>query len=187
MGKAKLFIDSQNIKRGAKKSLGIIVDFTRVRKILRELCSLSRVDLKPVAICEGIYPEWVERHDKPGIRRLGSVRESVFREMSFLRKQGFETVLKELRYESGRFFQKGVDVQMAVDMVMAVVEFDYDLVIMGSGDEDFIPAMEPVKRRGAELWIAAVGANISGRMIAMADRFVRPDDYKNRIKALRFQ
>ena len=116
--------------------------------------------------------------------------DSVKKEVKFLRKQGFEVATKELRYERykrskrGVFFQKGIDVQMALDMVRAFKDTGYELVIVGSGDEDFIPAIDLLKEESAVVWIAAVGSNISSRMVRMADRFIRLDDYKHRIKAL---
>jgi uncharacterized LabA/DUF88 family protein len=190
MKKAILFLDAQNIKRGARNSLNVIVDFTRLRKLIREQCEVNGYTFVLVKYYEGLYPAWVKTHDDPGIKRLGLVLDSVKKEVTFLRKQGFEVATKELRYERdkrskrGVFFQKGIDVQMALDMVRAFKDIECELVIVGSGDEDFIPAIDLLKEEGAVVWIAAVGSNISSRMVRMAGRFIRLDDYKHRIKAL---
>lgn len=190
MKKAILFLDAQNIKRGARNSLKVIVDFTRLRKLIREQCEVNGYTLVLVKYYEGLYPAWVKTQDDPGIKRLGLVLDTVKKEVTFLRKQGFEVVTKELRYERdkhskrGVFFQKGIDVQMALDMIRAFKDIGCELFIVGSGDEDFIPAIDLLKEEGAVVWIAAVGSNISSRMVRMADRFIRLDGYKHRIKAL---
>ena len=57
MKKTILFIDAQNIKRGARKSLNIIVDFTRLRKLISEQCALEGYTLAQTRYYEGVYPQ----------------------------------------------------------------------------------------------------------------------------------
>jgi len=60
MKKAILFVDAQNIKRGARNSLNVIVDFTRLRKLIREQCEVNGYTPVLVKYYEGLYPTWVK-------------------------------------------------------------------------------------------------------------------------------
>lgn len=44
--------------------------------------------------------------------------------------------------------EKGVDVQIAIDMVKGAYKNEFDYCILVSGDADFIPALELVKEIG---------------------------------------
>lgn len=50
-----------------------------------------------------------------------------------------------------RFQEKGVDVGMAVDMVVDSFAGDVDLVVLVSSDTDLIPAVKSVRNRGIEI------------------------------------
>lgn len=52
--------------------------------------------------------------------------------------------------------EKGVDVQLAVDMVALAVADTYDVAVLISGDGDFAPAVELVKRLGKHVELARV-------------------------------
>lgn len=51
----------------------------------------------------------------------------------------------------GKYHEKGVDVQMAVDLLVGAYEDKYDVAIIISSDTDLIPAMEKVKNLGKEV------------------------------------
>jgi len=52
--------------------------------------------------------------------------------------------------------EKGVDVQLAVDMVELAVDNTYDVAILISGDGDFAPAVELVKKLGKHVELGRV-------------------------------
>ncbi len=48
----------------------------------------------------------------------------------------------------GRWYEKGVDVKIATDMVAMAYAGEYDVVILVSGDGDLAPAVHEVRRLG---------------------------------------
>lgn len=63
----------------------------------------------------------------------------------------YNTPFLELRFGrfrefKGSFVEKGVDVQLAIDMVSLAHENAYDTAILVSNDDDLAPAVELVKR-----------------------------------------
>jgi len=51
----------------------------------------------------------------------------------------------------GVYHEKGVDVQIAVDLLVGAYEDLYDTAVLISSDTDLIPAMEKVKKLGKEV------------------------------------
>lgn len=54
------------------------------------------------------------------------------------------------------YVEKGVDVQMSVDMLQLAVAATYDVAILISGDGDFAPAVEAVKQLGKHVELGRV-------------------------------
>ena len=74
-----------------------------------------------------------------------------------LEQQGFEVVLsgrvrgqKEGRFGKLVFKEKGIDVQIAVDMVSGACDGDISTIILGSSDSDLQPAIEEARKRDVE-------------------------------------
>ena len=73
---------------------------------------------------------------------LYSNQQSLF---SNLRKQGVEIKLGYLLMSEGKFHEKGVDVQIAVDIVRGAIKNEYDEFYLVSSDTDLLPAIEITK------------------------------------------
>lgn len=66
-----------------------------------------------------------------------------------LRKDGWEVVFGHmLRHDDGVYHEKGVDVLMAVDLLVGAYEDQYDTAILVSSDTDLIPALEKIRAKG---------------------------------------
>lgn len=63
-------------------------------------------------------------------------------------KQGFLIERGYLMKSDGVYHEKGVDVKMAVDLVVGAYEDSYDVAILISSDTDLIPAIEKVRALG---------------------------------------
>jgi uncharacterized LabA/DUF88 family protein len=83
----------------------------------------------------------------------------------YKRQQSFFTMLKKsvdyleiklgrLEKRDGKIVEKGVDVKLAVDMVIHAAQDTYDTAILISGDGDFADAVNFVKNRGKHLELA---------------------------------
>ncbi len=54
-------------------------------------------------------------------------------------------------HSGGSYHEKGVDVQLAVDLLVGAYENTYDTAIVISSDTDLIPAMHKVKELGKDV------------------------------------
>jgi hypothetical protein len=68
--------------------------------------------------------------------------------------------------------QKGVDVLLAVDMLVGAVDRVFDVAILVAGDADFIPVINEVRRRGVSAVVGGVTKSTAKQLRAAADRFV---------------
>ncbi|MES2971514.1 MAG: NYN domain-containing protein [Patescibacteria group bacterium] len=62
-----------------------------------------------------------------------------------LRRQNIEIVKGYLLERDGKFFEKGVDVRLAVDIVSGAFDKKYDVAFVISSDTDLIPAIMKAK------------------------------------------
>ncbi|MBI2029956.1 NYN domain-containing protein [Candidatus Gottesmanbacteria bacterium] len=87
----------------------------------------------------------------PGKRKsetLYSNQQSLF---LHLRKQDIEIKLGYLLMSDGKFHEKGVDVQIAVDIVRGAIKNEYDKCYLISSDTDLLPAIKTAKDEGKKI------------------------------------
>lgn len=70
-----------------------------------------------------------------------------------------EMGIKEIRYERSR--EKGIDVKLAIDLIIGAIDNKYDSAILISSDTDLVPAIDLVRRRFKKK-IEYVGFSILG-------------------------
>lgn len=63
-------------------------------------------------------------------------------------RQGFVIRTAQLKFSEGRFQEKGVDVLLAIDLVIKAIRNEYDTAVLLSSDADFAPAMSFVRSLG---------------------------------------
>jgi uncharacterized protein (TIGR00288 family) len=68
-----------------------------------------------------------------------------------LRNQNIEIKLGYLLMSDGKFHEKGVDVQIAVDIVRGAIKNEYDKYYLVSSDTDLLPAIKTAKDEGKEI------------------------------------
>jgi uncharacterized LabA/DUF88 family protein len=66
---------------------------------------------------------------------------------------------------------KGVDIQMTVDILNHVHRDNVDIVMLYSGDGDYIPVIEEVLRCGKQCYISAFSDGLNPKLSQIADRF----------------
>ena len=64
-----------------------------------------------------------------------------------LRSTGFEVKSGKIMYDGGRIREKGVDVKLALDLVIGAADNLYDTAIVISSDTDLIPAIKYIRVR----------------------------------------
>ena len=67
--------------------------------------------------------------------------------------------------------QKGVDVQLAIDALLMASRGDIEAVILVTGDADFTPLAEAIRRLGPHVIVAAYPKSLASSLKAAADRF----------------
>jgi len=73
-------------------------------------------------------------------------------------------------------FEKGVDVQLATDMITHAFKNNYDVAILVAGDNDFVGALQAVKDNGKHVEVALFGHERTSRQLRdVADRVITLD------------
>lgn len=81
-------------------------------------------------------------------QRIVSNQQKLFAE---LQKQNIEIARGYMMENAGIFHEKGVDVKIAVDIIIGAYENLFDTVILISSDTDLIPAIEKAVRLGKKI------------------------------------
>jgi uncharacterized LabA/DUF88 family protein len=142
-----VFVDVSNLFYSAK-SAGVEVNYCR----LLEHAVAGR-DLIRACAYTGVDP------DNPNQRRF----------IDFLRANGYKVVCKDIhKYEGGRI-KANLDIEMAVDIML--LSENLDVVVIVSGDGDFVRLVGAVQLRGVRCEVISFGISTSNELIEAADVF----------------
>ena len=73
-------------------------------------------------------------------------------------------------------FEKGVDVQLATDMITHAFKNNYDVAILVAGDNDYVGAIQAVKDNGKHVEVALFGQERTSRQLRdVADKVIALD------------
>jgi uncharacterized LabA/DUF88 family protein len=75
-----------------------------------------------------------------------------------------------------RWYEKGVDVKIATDMVAMAYQGEYDVAILVSGDGDLAPAVREVRRIGPVVENAMPRARRSWHLLQESSKFIEIDE-----------
>lgn len=132
--------------------------------------NLKGMQLKPSLLDFPKFSKIVCRHfgcDLKGSRYYNSVpsildnKNSYYGHMKFLYEMGqlpgFEVLTRKLQNCKGTIREKGIDVMIAVDMLnLSVIEKECDRCILISGDADFVPASQIIKKHEKAVFSAFI-------------------------------
>jgi len=147
-----VFIDVQNLYYSAKNLYKSKVNFV---KILEDAVS-GRQLIRAIA--------YVVRAEEP--------LEQTFFEA--LEKAGFEVKVKDIQIFPGGVKKADWDVGVAIDMIR--MSNKLDVMVLVSGDGDYVPAVEFLKNQGHRVEVMAFGPSTSNKLTASADDFVNLDE-----------
>ncbi len=82
----------------------------------------------------------------------------------------------DVRFVPCTYNTKDVDTTMAVDIAEAVYDLGADILVVASGDGDFVPAVELARRGGKGVVVCAFSENCNKALRARADVFVSLED-----------
>lgn len=93
-------------------------------------------------------------------------------------KLGIETRIKDLQEYYGGMKKADWDAGISVDAIKTASRVD--VVVLCSGDGDFIPLVEYLKNQGKRVEIMAFGKTTSSRLKEIADEFIDLDEKPNK-------
>lgn len=105
-------------------------------------------------------------------------------ELSF---NGWHVRPKALRSEAGgareitgkdlapQIQQKGVDMRIGMDIAALTLKKQAQIIVLVSGDSDFVPAMKFARREGCQLFLCALGHHIKPSMLEHSDLLLSLD------------
>lgn len=82
-----------------------------------------------------------------------------------LRSQNIDIKLGYILFSGGEYHEKGVDVQIAVDMVRGAIKREYDICYLISSDTDLLPAIKDAQTHGRKIIYVAFENNISRALL----------------------
>jgi uncharacterized protein (TIGR00288 family) len=90
-----------------------------------------------------------------------------------LQKIGIETKTKDLQIFFGGAKKADWDVGMAIDAIKMAPKLD--VIVLATGDGDFIPLVEYVRAQGCQVEVISFGRSSSSRLMETADEFIDMD------------
>ncbi len=94
------------------------------------------------------YVGIVRNHDKSA--KSQKMVQSQQKILSGLENDGYQIKRGKIVYDN-KIREKGVDVQIAIDLVIGAVENTYDVAIVVSSDTDLIPAIKYIQSKGKKV------------------------------------
>jgi hypothetical protein len=145
--------DAQPLESSARRPLrGGRVDFKSTRQapsskaLFRDLCALPNVSIRKGEL---VFRGWRVRHG-----RLSDREQSVT-----LAAADLEPNIQ----------QKGVDMRIGLDIASLTMKRHAEVIVLVSGDSDFVPAMKFARREGAQLFLVTFGHGVRPEMLEHAD------------------
>lgn len=102
-------------------------------------------------------------------QRLYSNQQSLFLN---LRKQKIDIRLGYLLFSGGKYHEKGVDVQIAVDLVRGAIKNEYDICYLISSDTDLLPAIKTARDEGKTIIYVAFEDYISRALLKNCSSYI---------------
>jgi uncharacterized LabA/DUF88 family protein len=149
-GRVGVFVDEANLSASARRDLDSRLDY---RALLEAL-----VADRPRACAVAFV---VDAPDTPQSKHQGFVTR--------LREQGWD--VREKRAKVRADGSRKADWDMGIAMEILDVIDDVDVVVLGSGDGDFLPLVKRLRRLGKRVEVAAFRASTDEALIAGADGF----------------
>lgn len=71
--------------------------------------------------------------------------------------------------------QKGVDMRVGLDIASLTLKNQVEVIVLVTGDSDFVPAMKFARREGVQLFLVAFGHSVTEEMREHADLMLDMD------------
>ena len=161
-----------------KKKAMVFVDVRNILKAVEEDKEYCMADFYAIVniLCRGY--DLIRTYAYDGSLVIDGVEQSVGFHR-YLKECGFTVKTRKVKCDINDptvVEQKGVDVELACDMLTFAIKDYYDVAILISGDGDFVPVVERVKDLGKIVEVASFCTKTaSGGLRLSADRFHNMD------------
>ena len=176
MSKTYLYIDGQNflarirtiLRRGGEAETDITkFDFWG---LLNHIFKDEKVDLATIYFAKLHAEERTKEKSEELILREAALKERL--EQQGIRYVTGGAVRTRVRGEEVSFEEKGVDVKIAVDMLVDAIDQHVDTIIVGSSDSDLQPVVAALKARKVKVIYLGFQARRNRGLAATTDRTV---------------
>lgn len=176
----------------SKKSCFVLIDGSNFYFKLKDLKlhNLLEFDFSQFAnklvgddeIVKSIY--YIGKIRTDGSEKSGKMLADQQKLFAHLRKHKFRYSLGYLLKSDNKFHEKGVDVNMAVDILVATYEDLCDHIILVSSDTDLLPAIKKAKEKGKTIEYVGFSHQPSVAMVANCSksRLLTKDDLSPFVK-----
>lgn len=160
--RAMIFIDGNNLYFGLKKNIG--------NYNLNYEKFINKIAMEYDLVRAYFYTAEFRREDDE------KIYESQQKFITYLQEvPNMQVVTARVERRGDSLIEKGVDVQLAVDLVRFGAKINYDIAIIVSGDGDYSPAVEAVKDMGLNVINAFFPDEVSSYLRHVCDRFIMLD------------
>lgn len=138
--------------------------------------SFARVLAKDSKITNAVY--YIGKIKTDGSEKSNRMLANQQKLFAHLRKSNFNYSLGYLLKSDGKYHEKGVDVNIAVDILVATYENSCDSIILVSSDTDLLPAVRKAKGKGKKVEYVGFSHQPSVAMVAncSSSRLLTKDD-----------
>jgi uncharacterized LabA/DUF88 family protein len=169
--KVAVFIDGSNLYFKLRTLIPTKMDFIRYR--YRELANNlinGNEQLSYVGYYVGVVRDTKRAKNGPNYEKTLDLLKNQQKLFEQLRHQQIEVVKGYLLERDGKYFEKGVDVRLAVDIVTMAQARKYDTAIVISSDTDLIPAIQAAQSMKREVVHVGFEHQPSLALIRQSDR-----------------
>lgn len=160
-GRLAVFIDAANLELSAKDR-GWKVDYKKLHKWLNEFGTVKYLGFFTV--------------------RFGNDKHDAF--LTVLKKTGYDLITKPLKVirdkNKGHFRKANFDVEIAVEVMRRIKEFD--TLILFSGDSDFDYLLKEVRAQRKKTIVVSMKYHIAKELMERADQYIDLRKIKKRIE-----
>ncbi|MEF8773094.1 MAG: NYN domain-containing protein [Halobacteriales archaeon] len=158
---AMMFVDAQNLFHGAKSyDDSFQYDFEALRDELMDGYYTVR---------SYWFDSYKDKSSKQGF-------------FDQLRMSGYRVTTVPLRRRGDGHVEKGVDIQLATELIAQAYNGAYDVAILVSGDADYARAVRYVQDQGKRVVVASFEETTSSEMRKLADEYVELDSIASAIE-----
>lgn len=169
---AMMFVDQENLRNGANEyDPGYKYDFEKLRDVLLD-------DYH--AVRSYWFASWHPDYDKPeGFYKKLEMSEYRLYESPRVPR---ESACNECGTTNEQYIEKGIDIQLATELIAQAYEGGYDTAVLVSGDADYCRAIEYVQDLGKRVVAAGWNNSSSPKLQRQSDEFIELDDIADAIE-----